>query len=242
MMLQSVRWFRCTLAALALSWGCCAAAGAANGAAFLYATRCASCHGARGEGSAKAPPLIGSRAVYVHFMLDTGRMPAGTFNANEVSKAPIFTAQQIDALTAYVERFTLHPKLAMPVILPGNIVRGRTLFDADCQQCHNAVGAGASIGGDNVAPSLMNATVFQVAEAMRSGPEMMPRFGPRVLSDQQMSDIARYVNYVQAEQGAKAEDAGGISLAHIGPVAEGLVAWVFGLGALVIFLRCIGEK
>ncbi|MBV9264029.1 MAG: cytochrome C, partial [Candidatus Eremiobacteraeota bacterium] len=35
-------------------------------------------------------------------------------------------------------------------------------------------------------------------------------------------------------------DAGGISLHHVGPVAEGFVAWLFGLGALVLFIRKIG--
>ena len=56
-----------------------------------------------------------------------------------------------------------------------------------------------------------------------------------------MSDIARYVNYVHTRPGGEnGIDAGGFSLAHVGPVAEGLVAWVFGLGALVLFVRRIG--
>jgi ubiquinol-cytochrome c reductase cytochrome c subunit len=240
---MSAAWIRSTPVLLAL---CCAAgahAGAAqSGAALLYQTRCSSCHGSRGEGSQTAPSLVGTPAVYVHFMLDTGRMPADARGVNEVHKEPIFTERQIDELTAYVEHFTRHPNLTMPVLGPGNVVRGRTLFDENCQQCHSAAGAGASIGGDDVAPSLMHATVFQVAEAIRSGPGMMPRFGPNVFSAAQVSDVARYVNYIQEEQQAPAEDAGGIGLAHVGPVAEGLIAWLFGIGTLVVFLRCIGEK
>jgi ubiquinol-cytochrome c reductase cytochrome c subunit len=62
-----------------------------------------------------------------------------------------------------------------------------------------------------------------------------------VLSDQDVSDIARYVNYAQTQAGARnGEDAGGFSLAHLGPVAEGFVAWLFGLGALALFVRAIG--
>ncbi|MGH7736254.1 MAG: c-type cytochrome [Candidatus Tyrphobacter sp.] len=235
-------YVRSTLVVL-LSFAAIGTAGAATtGAPMLYAQRCASCHGAIGQGSPVAPPLIGTPAVYVHFMLDTGRMPAGEPGINEIHKTPAFTEQQIDDLVSYVEGFTRRPDLRMPVLGPANIVHGRTLFDENCQECHGAVGNGASVAGDNVAPSLMNATVFQVAEAIRSGPGIMPRFGRGDLSAQDVSDIARYVNFMQVEQNAQQEDAGGIGLAHIGPVAEGLVAWIFGIGALLVFLRSIGSS
>lgn len=193
-----------------------------------------------GQGSTVAPPLVGVAAVDVHFMLDTGRMPADADDVNEIHKQPAFSERQIDDITAYVETFTRHPDLTMPAIGPGSVRHGRTLFAENCEQCHSAVASGAAIGADNVAPSLMNATVFQVAEAIRSGPGLMPRFGPQVLSDQDVSDIARYVNELQREQNAYPEDAGGIALAHVGPVAEGLIAWLFGLGVLVFFLRRVG--
>jgi ubiquinol-cytochrome c reductase cytochrome c subunit len=211
---------------------------------LLYAIHCSACHGKIGQGSNVAPALIGKRAVDVHFMLDTGRMPAAVPDVNEVHREPAFTYRQIDELTDYVmrlsARFGLHPDTRLPLVGPGDIVRGRQLFDDNCAQCHGAVAEGASVGTDDVAPSLMNATVFQVAEAIRTGPGIMPRFGARVLSDQDVDDIARYVNYLQASQNDRTMDAGGISLAHTGPVAEGVIAWIFGIGLLVLFVRLIG--
>ena len=49
------------------------------------------------------------------------------------------------------------------------------------------------------------------------------------------------MNFVETQGHAPgAPNAGGLSLAHAGPVGEGFVAWLFGLGALVLFVRCIG--
>ncbi len=69
----------------------------------------------------------------------------------------------------------------------------------------------------------------------------MPRFGPDVLSDEDIDDIAGYVNVVQTHGNMPdGPNAGGFSLAHVGPVAEGFIAWLCGLGALVLFIRRIG--
>ncbi len=210
----------------------------------LYATHCSTCHGDNGKGSAVGPSLIGKPAVDIHFMLDTGRMPAAVPYINEIHKMPRFTGPQMTAIVHYVQSFTPgSTDSTLPKILPGNINHGRSLFNENCAHCHGAVGNGASVGYDNVAPSLMNATVFQVAEAIRSGPEIMPRFGPDLLSDQDVSDIARYVNYVQTQSDQpQSINSGGLALAHIGPVAEGLIAWVFGIGLLMLFIRGIGTS
>jgi ubiquinol-cytochrome c reductase cytochrome c subunit len=215
---------------------------AADRAADLYATRCASCHGDHGQGSNVAPSLIGKSAADIHFMLDTGRMPATVPYLGGIHREPRFTQAQMAELVQYIQAFSpVAPSSALPIVMPGNIVRGRKLFAENCAQCHGAAGAGASVGAADVAPPLGDATVFQVAEAIRAGPSVMPRFGPDVLSDQDVSDIAHYVNYSQTQAGQPhGEDAGGFSLAHVGPVAEGFVAWLFGLGALVLFVRAIG--
>ena len=63
----------------------------ADNGATLYMTRCASCHGDNGQGSNVAPSLIDKSAADIHFMLDTGRMPASVPYINELHKSPSFT-------------------------------------------------------------------------------------------------------------------------------------------------------
>jgi ubiquinol-cytochrome c reductase cytochrome c subunit len=185
--------------------------------------------------------LIGKSASDVHLMLDTGRMPAAVPFLNEVHVAPAFSFQQIDRIVDYVERLSPHADRSLPRVGPGNVQHGAKLFIANCAPCHGTVGQGDSVGANNVAPSLGSATVFQVAEAIRAGPSVMPRFDRDVLSDQDVSDIARYVNYLQTAPGGPiGTDPGGFTLEHVGPVAEGFVAWFFGIGFLVLFLRAMG--
>ncbi|MBV8655905.1 MAG: c-type cytochrome [Candidatus Eremiobacteraeota bacterium] len=229
---------RCTLRIAVASLLLCGSVAATpeNGAA-LYALHCSSCHGDDGQGSNVAPSLIGKSASDIHFMLDSGRMPATAPYVNEVHLSPAFTYAQMDAIVRYVQTFSLHSDPSLQVLFPGDASRGRALFAENCAVCHGATGTGDSVGSNNVAPSLGNATVFQVAEAIRSGPGVMPRFGNDELTDRDVSDIARYVNYLQTNDG---ENAGGFSLAHVGPVAEGFVGWAFGLGLLVLFVRKIG--
>ncbi|MFN2528014.1 MAG: c-type cytochrome [Candidatus Baltobacteraceae bacterium] len=205
-----------------------------------YAVHCASCHGSTGKGSALGPSLIGVSAPYIHFMLDTGRMPAEVPNVEQTHKASIFSELQIDDLTKYVVSFSGSTKSTLPEVGPGDIGRGRQLFAENCEHCHGAGGEGGAVGyGYNrVAPSLARATVFQVAEAVRAGPGVMPKFGEDVLSDQDVDDLARYVSFLQTGNA----NPGGMALSNIGPVAEGFVAWVFGFGMLIALIRRLGTN
>lgn len=219
-----------------------AANGVSPSAAALYASSCASCHGPHAEGSAVAPPLAGKSAADIHFMLDTGRMPAPAPGVNDVARTPRFSNAQIAALVRYVQHFSRTPvDAALPAVAPGDPARGRALFAANCAQCHGTAADGASVGAENVAPSLHAMTPLQIAEAIRAGPSVMPRFGPGVLSARDVDDIASYVTFLSVRANAAAgTNAGGAAMAHAGPVAEGFVAWLFGIGALVLFVRLIG--
>jgi ubiquinol-cytochrome c reductase cytochrome c subunit len=65
----------------------------------------------------------------------------------------------------------------------------------------------------------------------------MPVFGPLTLSDQQASDVAAYVQYLRHPK-----NRGGLGLGHIGPIAEGFVGWVVGMGLLLLVTRLIGTR
>ncbi len=233
---------RCAMLAALLCAVAPIGAAAADDGPLLYAARCSSCHGGRGQGSQSAPPLAGKSDADVRFMLSTGRMPAAVPGINEIHRRAAFTSRQIDAVVRYIGSFTRGvTRSPTPPIVRGNIARGRDLFAANCAPCHGVAGDGASVGYGNVAPSLHDATPQQIAEAIRIGPGVMPRFGTDVLTDRDVVDVAAYVRIVQhAPPSRNPGSVGGISLRHVGPVAEGFIAWLFGLGALVLFIRRIG--
>ncbi len=63
---------------------------------------------------------------------------------------------------------------------------------------------------------------------MLTGPQNMPVFNDLNLTPQQKADVISYLKYVQDNKSP-----GGFALGSIGPVAEGLFIWIFGLGAVV---------
>jgi ubiquinol-cytochrome c reductase cytochrome c subunit len=65
----------------------------------------------------------------------------------------------------------------------------------------------------------------------------MPVFGSELVSDDDINSLVRYVLYLQEPR-----DAGGLPIGRVGPVAEGAVGWLFGLGALILFIRWVGTK
>jgi ubiquinol-cytochrome c reductase cytochrome c subunit len=66
----------------------------------------------------------------------------------------------------------------------------------------------------------------------------MPSFGRRQLSDHDVDSIARYVRDVVDAP----DDQGGWGIGHIGPVPEGMVAWLLAAVALLLIARIIGER
>ena len=88
-----------------------------------------------------------------------------------------------------------------------------------------------------VVPALSDATPTQIAEAVRIGPYLMPRFSRRVISSRQLDSIIAYVLYTKHP-----DDRGGWSLGHVGPVPEGLVTWLIAGVALVAVCVVIGER
>jgi ubiquinol-cytochrome c reductase cytochrome c subunit len=93
------------------------------------------------------------------------------------------------------------------------------------------------LGYGDIVPPLRKSSSLDVAEAVRVGPKPMPVFGPQTLSDQQVADIATYVQYLHHP-----EDRGGLGLGHLGPIPEGFVGWVVGMGSLLLIARLIGTR
>ncbi len=194
----------------------------------LYLTGCVSCHGAGGVGTNLAPKLIGVGAASADFFLSTGRMPAANTNGSQaVRKHPAYDPAQIADLVAYVA--SLGPGPAIPEVdtAHADVAAGGVLFRANCASCHQSAGGGGALSYGQNAPDLHEATPTQVVEAMRIGPGQMPVFDSTSLSDEQAMNIAAYVEYLRHP-----ENRGGLPLGGFGPVTEGFVALLVGLGGL----------
>lgn len=215
----------------------------------LYAGNCSSCHGTVGLGvqptasdkgaggtSAAGPPLRGVGALAADFYLRTGYMPLAHPGVQPRRSRVLFSSHELDALIAYVASLGGGPKVPRPKPELGSLAEGLSLFTQHCAGCHQVAVQGGYLTGA-VAPPLKAASPTQIAEAVRIGPYVMPRFSTRAISDRQLASIIAYVEYAKSPQ-----DPGGWAIGRLGPVPEGLVAWFIAGAALVGCCLVIGAK
>ncbi len=215
-----------------------AAQGDINKGRSLYETSCITCHGVNLQGvPGRGVSLVGAGSAAVYFQVSTGRMPAPAQGAEIARKPAKFTEEQIAALAAYVQSVGGGPVVPEGNLRDGNLAEGGELFRLNCASCHGSTGGGAPLSAGGVAPGLHRATDKQLYTAMLTGPENMPVFSDNQLTPEQKHAI---INYVQTMKEAK--DPGGHGLGRIGPVSEGLVIWIAGIGAIVVGILWIGAK
>ncbi|MFL6061449.1 MAG: c-type cytochrome [Marmoricola sp.] len=206
----------------------------------LFAVSCSSCHGLNAEGIVTkrggnyGPSLIGVGAAAVDFQVSSGRMPMAQPGSQALRKRPVFNDAEVSALAAYVA--SLGPGPSIPTeeqysskgATNEEIVRGGEFFRTNCTACHNFAGSGGALPKGKFAPSLIGVPEKRIYEAMLTGPQQMPVFADGVLSPQDKKDIISYLK--------KQEDTpnyGGFDLGSVGPVSEGMFAWLVGIGSLV---------
>jgi ubiquinol-cytochrome c reductase cytochrome c subunit len=223
----------------------------------IYLRDCAICHGADATGTALGPTLIGVGRASVHYYVSTGRMPLlqparseapgrsrvptpGRFAVEPGRKVARHTSpyspDEMAALVDYASALVGGPDVSGLDLASGDQAVGGELFRLQCAACHSWAGEGGALL-QREAPDLRAATALQAAEAVRVGPGAMPAFGQAALSDDQVADVVAYVRTLQHPS-----DPGGSALWHLGPVSEGAIAWLVGLGLLVLFVRWIGER
>jgi ubiquinol-cytochrome c reductase cytochrome c subunit len=197
----------------------------------LFLEDCATCHGMFAQGTTDvAPSLIGVGAAAVDFQVSTGRMPAAELGAENERKPPRLNTAQTHAVAAYLQSLGGGPPIptAAQVSTAGaNVGLGQELFEANCAACHNFDGAGGALIDGASAPALTQSTPRQIYEAMLTGPEAMPVFNDLTVTPQEKRDIIAFVTQVRSQP-----DPGGLSLGRVGPVTEGLVAFL----GLLLFL------
>jgi len=212
----------------------------------LFLVGCAFCHGQNGEGvltedgNQIGPSLVGVGAAAVDFQVGTGRMPMAQPGAQAPRKEVAYSDDEVAALAAYVA--SLGPGPSVPTEQDYStqglsadereaaIVRGGQIFLTNCTACHNFEGAGGAMPRGGYAPKIRGVEPKYIYEAMLTGPQAMDTFSNGNLSPEEKRDVIAYLGSLNEAPGY-----GGFGLGGMGPVSEGLFAWLVGLGSLVGF-------
>lgn len=213
----------------------------------LYLGDCAWCHAADGSGTVRAPDIISGEngPAFTDFMVATGRMPLDSPDQPMTRRPPEYSAGEIKDIVDFVSTLGAPgPAIPTPDPASGHLGSGAELYLENCAACHSTTAIGGALtsgssvqASDPVAPGLRSATPREVAEAMLVGPGTMPVFGADTFTSKEVDSIVRYVVYLQ-----KPNDRGGTPLEHVGPVTEGAVGWILGLGVLLVVVRWIGTR
>lgn len=205
----------------------------------LFQANCATCHGLNAQGSDNAPSLIGVGAAAVDFQVSTGRMPMAMDGPQVQVKPRQMTEEQTSQLAAYVASLGAGPAIPTDEMVDGSQgtpSTGAQIFRTNCAMCHNATGQGGALSQGKFAPSLQRTSARNIYQAMLTGPQSMPVFNNANITPDEKRDV---IAFLEAQRDGSA---GGESLGSIGPVSEGIWAWVVGLGLLIGAAVWIGAK
>ena len=215
--------------------------------AELFAGNCASCHGIAGRGissprpgaggiSGAGPPLRGVGARAADFYLRTGYMPLDNPRTQPYTSRVLFTDKEVRSLVAYVSSLARGPGIPHPRPTRGSLSEGMQLFTLNCSGCHQEDARGGFVTGARV-PPLQGVTATEIAEAVRIGPYLMPRFPISQISDAQLNSIVKYVLSTRHP-----DNRGGWGIGNLGPIPEGLVTWWIAAPVLLIACMALGRR
>ncbi len=201
----------------------------------LFLANCATCHGIGAVGDQGGPSLIGVGAAAVDFQVGTGRMPMEE-TAPQALRHPVeLTGQDIADLASYVSGLGPGPAIPSEEYTTATenqkaLAEGAELFRVNCAMCHNVVGAGGALTRGKFAPPLAGVSGTHIYEAMVTGPQSMPVFNDANITPDEKKAVISYLKYVDSQPSP-----GGNRLGSLGPVSEGLFAWV---GLMLMIIAC----
>jgi quinol---cytochrome-c reductase cytochrome c subunit len=223
--------------------------------AELFAGNCASCHGIAGSGIehprpgagnllGQGPPLRGVGAMPPDFYLRLGLMPLGNPHEQPEQSRVLLSDKEIRSLVAYVASLGPGPPIPNPgvrlvngrLVGAGTVGDGLYQFTLHCAGCHQIVARGGFVTGARV-PPLQGLTPTEIAEAVRIGPYLMPRFSSTQLSNYELSSIIKYVLTTRAPV-----NRGGWGIGNLGPIPEGIVAWWIAIPLLLGLCVILGKR
>ena len=215
--------------------------------AQLYAGNCASCHGIAGSGITSprpgagdilglGPPLRNLGAQAPDFYLRTGYMPLGNPHEQPEDHRVLFSDKEVRSLVSYVASLGAGAAIPQPHPASGSVSTGLQQFMSHCAGCHQALAEGGFVPGARV-PPLHTVPATQIAEAVRVGPYLMPRFSTRQISDAQLNSIIAYVRST-----ASPDNRGGWGIGNLGPIPEGLVTWWIAAPLLIVGCLTVSRR
>jgi ubiquinol-cytochrome c reductase cytochrome c subunit len=163
-------------------------------------------------------------------------MPLSSIHDQPLTNRVLFSEKEIQSLTAYVASLGGGPGVPNAQPAQGDPAEGLHLFTVHCAGCHQVVAQGGFVTGAEV-PPLHSVNATEIAEAVRVGPYLMPRFTSKQISDGQLNSLIAYVLSTRHPT-----NRGGWSIGNIGPVSEGIIAWLIGIAALVAVCVILGER
>lgn len=213
----------------------------------LYAGNCASCHGIAGSGIGvprpgagdilgAGPPLRGVGARAADFYLRTGYMPLSSIHDQPGPDRVLLSDKEIRSLVQYVASLGTGPAIPRPDPHAGSIAQGLEQFTLHCAGCHQELARGGFVTGAEV-PPLQRATPTEIAEAVRIGPYLMPRFSAKQIPRAQLNSIIAYVLSTRHP-----DNRGGWGIGNLGPIPEGLVTWWIAAPLLVLACLSVGRR
>ena len=216
--------------------------------AQLFAANCASCHGPRDEGvhpppyqhgaggiKGAGPSLRGVGALAADFYVRTGYMPLGDPSRQPDVNRDLWSRREQRALVAFVSSLGKGPPLPHPDPAAGRLEEGLQLFTEHCAGCHQIAGEGGLVTGARV-PPIQHVQPQEIAEAVRTGPFVMPAFSARDISDRQLDSLIAYV------RSTNGHDSGGWGIGRIGPIPEGMVTWLIAIVVLIAVCVILGTR
>jgi len=150
----------------------------------VFATQCAACHGAQGEGTASAYPIQNPVSGYATYVVRTGRPGIGFPDAMPAFSSQEVSDQQLQEILAWLA--------GRP-----DPTTGVGLFNRYCANCHGSNGAGGVVDQD-----IRGETLDNIIDAARNGfggqnysvrDKFMPGRPTQELSDAELQLIANYL-------------------------------------------------
>jgi ubiquinol-cytochrome c reductase cytochrome c subunit len=201
--------------------------------AGIYQANCAACHGTVAEGGpgvtdvTSGPALDEISVNYVDMTLRTGRMPIADRSTGVLREE--LDDDEREALVAWMaERFDLPGEIFE--VGEGDAARGQELYVRNCAACHGAAGDGGISGAGVTVPPIEGLDPVATVQATRVGPFEMPGFSEQVLDEQQVADIAAFVEATGEAEGTL------LGMHEVDEVVGALFAGGLALLGLVVLL------